>query len=129
MTLKVTVIIICFFLPKAIKTATDADVFGDYLSDEYLKDAEELFHFKVPQRWCQLAGLSSPPNTWTLATWISDLQNRFNHMEKILYQVTRHYLQESLGRVCALRKCTEMYFCGHFTGFRALTKHLKNKTF
>ena len=72
---------------QAIKLATSQESFGDKLPEEYMKDAEELYHLRIPERFRHLAGNSSPPNSWALTAWLSDLQARFNQMEKILYQV------------------------------------------
>eukprot|EP00794_Sanderia_malayensis_P000407 gene407-1042_t len=71
---------------QAIKLATSEGSYGDTLPEQYLQDAEELYHLKIPTRFRTLGGLSSPPNTWSLANWLIDLQARFNHFEKILYQ-------------------------------------------
>jgi len=71
---------------QAIKLATRDDSLGDQLPEQYLKDAEELYHLRIPERLRQLAGSSSPPSSWALAAWLTDLQARFNHMERILYQ-------------------------------------------
>lgn len=83
-----SILISKLFLPiEAIKQATSDDSFGDKLPEEYLKDAEELYHLRIPERFRKFAGNSSPPYSWTLLAWIADLQARFTHMEKILYQV------------------------------------------
>ena len=73
-------------------------MYGDKLPDQYLKDAEEIYHLKIPERFRTLAGQSAPPNSWTLASWLHDLQARFNHMEKILYQVWTEYFSRGYSR-------------------------------
>ena len=102
-------------------------MYGDKLSDQYLKDAEEIYHLKIPERFRTLAGQSAPPNSWTLAAWLHDLQARFNHMEKILYQVRTEYFSsgsiklKSLSRISTRQKNVEPRKVEHIPTIRGST--------
>ena len=49
----------------------------------------DLYHGLVPKRWCDKAGQSCPPQHWNISTWLSDFQQRFGHVEKVLVQVIK----------------------------------------
>ena len=61
---------------------------GDRISEELLVAADDLYHLRIPSKWSQLGGDSSPPPTWSLAAWFTDLTNRFSHIDRIIVQVT-----------------------------------------
>ncbi|XP_041355189.1 dynein gamma chain, flagellar outer arm-like isoform X3 [Gigantopelta aegis] len=98
---------------QAIKVATEADVLGDQLSSDLLSAADDLYHLRIPQTWCQLAGYSAPPLTWGLGQWLIELHNRCHHFEKIL----------SLGR-----EKMPAYWLGAFFNPRGLLALLKLET-
>ena len=78
------------FLFQSIKAATEQTLCGDRVSEELLDAADDLYHQRIPQKWSQLGGDSSPPPTWSLAAWFTDLSNRFSHTDRIIVQVNRY---------------------------------------
>ena len=62
---------------------------GDRISEEMLVAADDLYHLRIPSKWSQLGGDSSPPPAWSLAAWFTDLANRFSHIDRIILQVTK----------------------------------------
>lgn len=54
---------------------------------DVLEAAAALSHLRIPLRWVQLAGNSSPPASWSLSAWLTDLQNRHSHIERLVTQV------------------------------------------
>ncbi|XP_048577711.1 dynein axonemal heavy chain 8 isoform X3 [Nematostella vectensis] len=70
----------------AIKAATDDSVYGDQLSEEMLDAADDLYQLRIPKLWCTLGGDASPPATWSLAAWFTDLGSRFSHIDRIVVQ-------------------------------------------
>lgn len=54
---------------------------------DVLEVAAALSHSRIPSRWLQLAGNSSPPGSWSLSAWLTDLQNRHFHIERVVTQV------------------------------------------
>ncbi|XP_068697910.1 dynein axonemal heavy chain 8-like [Montipora foliosa] len=70
----------------AIKAATEENLCGDRVSEELLDAADDLYHLRIPGKWSKLGGDSSPPPTWSLAAWFSDLGNRFSHIDRIIVQ-------------------------------------------
>ena len=100
---------------QIIKAATEESLCGDRLSPEMLEAADDLYHMRIPSRWCQLAGGTAPPNTWAIASWFTDLQNRFSHIDRILSQVA-YCMQSQLSIVSfknlfysVSRFCTQCY--------------------
>ena len=73
---------------QSIKAATEDSLCGDRVSEELLDAADDLYHLRIPSKWSQLGGDSSPPPTWSLAAWFTDLGNRFTHIDRIIVQVT-----------------------------------------
>ena len=76
-------------LLQSIKAATEQTMCGDRVSEELLDAADDLYHQRIPHKWSQLGGDSSPPPTWSLAAWFTDLGNRFSHIDRIIVQVKR----------------------------------------
>lgn len=74
-------------LLQSIKAATEESLCGDRVSEELLDAADDLYHLRIPSKWSQLGGDSSPPPTWSLAAWFTDLGNRFSHIDRIIVQV------------------------------------------
>ena len=74
-------------LIQAIKVATDDGIYGDQLSDEILQVADDLYHSRIPEKWTSMAGDVTPPSTWSLTAWFTDLSNRFSHIDRIVVQV------------------------------------------
>lgn len=72
---------------QSIKAATEEGLCGDRVTEELLEAADDLYHLRIPRKWCQLGGDSSPPPTWSLAAWFTDLSNRFLHIDRIIVQV------------------------------------------
>lgn len=70
----------------SIKAATEDGLCGDRISEELLVAADNLYHLRIPSKWSQLGGDSSPPPTWSLAAWFTDLANRFSHIDRIIVQ-------------------------------------------
>lgn len=70
----------------SIKAATEESLCGDRISEELLDSADDLYHMRIPSKWSQLGGESSPPPTWSLAAWFTDLGNRFSHIDRIIVQ-------------------------------------------
>ena len=52
-----------------------------------LEVAAALYHQRIPSRWLKLAGNSSPPGSWSLSAWLTDLQSRHSHIERVVTQV------------------------------------------
>ena len=75
---------------QSIKAATEDGLCGDRISAELLVAADDLYHLRIPSKWSQLGGDTSPPPTWSLAAWFTDLANRFSHIDRIIVQVTKH---------------------------------------
>ncbi|XP_066569884.1 dynein axonemal heavy chain 8 [Amia ocellicauda] len=70
---------------QAIRNSTECLLtLGDSLTVTELSVARDLSQQRVPSHWSSLAGMGSPPELWTAATWIRDLQQRTSHFEKIL---------------------------------------------
>lgn len=69
-----------------IKAATEESLCGDRISEELLDAADDLYHLRIPSKWSKLGGDSSPPFTWSLAGWFTDLGNRFSHIDRIIVQ-------------------------------------------
>ena len=72
---------------QTIKAATEESLCGDRISEELLDAADDLYHLRIPSKWSKLGGDSSPPFTWSLAGWFTDLGNRFSHIDRIIVQV------------------------------------------
>jgi len=53
-----------------------------------LDAADDLYHLLIPRHWRRLAGNTAPPANQSLPTWMTDLQNRAQHFEKILVLVS-----------------------------------------
>ncbi|KAK3735811.1 hypothetical protein QZH41_019912, partial [Actinostola sp. cb2023] len=70
----------------AIKSATDDGIYGDQLSDDILQVADDLYHSRIPDQWTAMGGDVTPPSTWSLASWFTDLSNRFTHIDRIVVQ-------------------------------------------
>ncbi|XP_041109797.1 dynein heavy chain 8, axonemal-like [Polyodon spathula] len=69
---------------QAIKSSTEyLSMFGGRLSEMELSVARDLYQQRVPQHWSCLAGRAFPLTQGHTA-WISDLQQRVSHFEKIL---------------------------------------------
>lgn len=68
----------------AIKTATESNLLGDQMSEHTLSVADDLYHLRIPQLWCNMSGYSAPPLTWGLGQWLTELQSRCHHFERIL---------------------------------------------
>lgn len=81
-----------WFFWQSLKAATDEGLCGDRVDDELLEAADDLYHLRIPTKWSQLGGDSSPPCTWSLAAWFTDLSNRFTHIDRMILQVlnTQH---------------------------------------
>lgn len=88
-------LIVC--LLQSIKAATEDGLCGDRISEELLDAADDLYHSRIPSKWNQLGGDSSPPPTWSLAAWFTDLGNRFSHIDRIIVQVTKAQILLMLG--------------------------------
>ena len=73
---------------QAIKAACEVGSMGDQLSPETLAAADDLYHLCLPATWCRLAGATAPPPNHSLANWLTDLQNRCQHFERILVMVS-----------------------------------------
>lgn len=69
-----------------IKAACEMKM-GDELSSEALQAADDLYHMRIPASWCKLAGSTGPPPTYSLPSWLLDLQARSQHYERILAYV------------------------------------------
>ncbi len=72
---------------QTIKAACEVESLGDVLSPQLLGAADDLYYQRIPSNWRLLAGETAPPPTQSLTTWLADLQNRAQHLEKILTQV------------------------------------------
>lgn len=77
-----------FLFLQAIKVATESNALGDQMSDHTLSVADDLFHLRIPQLWCDMSGFSAPPLTWGLGQWLAELQSRCHHFERILSLVS-----------------------------------------
>jgi hypothetical protein len=66
---------------------------------DVLEVAAALYHLRIPSRWLQLAGNSSPPGSWTLAAWLTDLQGRHSHIERVVTQVGETLFNNSFSNV------------------------------
>lgn len=80
---------------KSIKAATEEGLCGDRVTEELLEAADDLYHLRIPSKWCQLGGDSSPPPTWSLAAWFTDLGHRFSHIDRIIVQVNNTRISRS----------------------------------
>jgi dynein heavy chain len=69
---------------KSIKRACELSNYGDLLSDQHQQVADDLYHVRIPDRWRHLAGGTAPPAGHSLPLWLTDLQNRCAHYERIL---------------------------------------------
>ncbi len=49
-----------------------------------MEAADALFYSRIPQCWLDLAGPTAPPATYPVGTWLVELQNRCQHLERIL---------------------------------------------
>ena len=79
----------CVFRLQGIKTACEGpEHFGDCLTPRMLDAADDLYHLLIPRHWRHLAGNTAPPANQSLPTWMTDLQNRAQHFEKILVLVS-----------------------------------------
>ncbi|XP_077977225.1 dynein axonemal heavy chain 8-like isoform X3 [Glandiceps talaboti] len=65
-------------------TENPTSLFGDKLSEKLVSIADDLYHQRVPEYWCKLAGDSAPPSNWALGAWFNDLSQRCQHFERIL---------------------------------------------
>ncbi|XP_025098007.1 LOW QUALITY PROTEIN: dynein gamma chain, flagellar outer arm-like [Pomacea canaliculata] len=98
---------------QAIKVATESNALGDQMSDHTLSVADDLFHLRIPQLWCDMSGFSAPPLTWGLGQWLAELQSRCHHFERIL----------SLGR-----ERMPFYWLGAFFNPRGLLALIKQES-
>ncbi|KAM8953036.1 dynein axonemal heavy chain 5-like [Pelodytes ibericus] len=60
------------------------DMLGDQLSETTVTIIQDLHHRRAPTYWCKLAWSFTCPSDWSISSWISDLQQRVTHLEKIL---------------------------------------------
>ncbi|CAH2249077.1 dynein gamma chain, flagellar outer arm-like [Pelobates cultripes] len=60
------------------------DMLGDQLSETTIMIIRDLHLKRAPKYWCKLAWSFSLPPDWSVSYWISDLQLRVAHFEKIL---------------------------------------------
>ncbi|XP_070190368.1 uncharacterized protein [Littorina saxatilis] len=97
----------------AIKVATESNLLGDQMSEHTLLVADDLYHLRIPQLWCQMSGHSAPPLTWGLGQWLTELQSRCHHFERIL----------SLGR-----EKMPAYWLGAFFNPRGLLALVKQES-
>lgn len=72
------------FPPQTIKTAVELNQLGDRLTAEELEAADALFYARIPKRWLDLAGPTAPPSSYPVVNWMTELQNRCQHLERIL---------------------------------------------
>jgi hypothetical protein len=72
---------------QIIKTSVSDGIHGDLVPPDVLEVAAALYHLRIPSRWLQLAGDSSPPGSWSLTAWLTDLQSRHAHIERVVTQV------------------------------------------
>jgi uncharacterized membrane protein YfbV (UPF0208 family) len=79
------------FSAQAIKTACETSMMGDQLSPGQLAAADDLYHLRIPARWLALSYGTAPPPNQALATWLTELNNRSQHLEKILVLVSSLY--------------------------------------
>jgi hypothetical protein len=40
--------------------------------------ADDLYHMRIPQIWCQMAGSAAPPLTMSVAAWLNGDKDRDN---------------------------------------------------
>ncbi|BFZ10055.1 hypothetical protein BsWGS_13094 [Bradybaena similaris] len=69
---------------QLIKTASESTVLGDHMPHHILDVADDIYHLRVPEVWCRMAGNSAPPPTYGVGQWLVELQNRCHHFERIL---------------------------------------------
>ncbi|KAG2467824.1 DYH8 protein, partial [Polypterus senegalus] len=70
---------------QTIKNCTEAlNIFGDRLPPAELSVARDLIQQRAAKHWLTIGKMASPDRYWTTMTWISDLQQRVLHFEKIL---------------------------------------------
>ncbi|XP_051780690.1 uncharacterized protein LOC114649411 [Erpetoichthys calabaricus] len=70
---------------QTIKNCTEAlNIFGDHLPPAELSVARDLIQQRAAKHWLTIGKMASPDGYWTTMTWISDLQQRVLHFEKIL---------------------------------------------
>ncbi|KAJ1151043.1 hypothetical protein NDU88_003830 [Pleurodeles waltl] len=99
---------------QAIKSAMDSeDIMGDQLSESVMSVINDLYHKRTPAHWCMLAGNVSYPPECSASTWISEVQQRVAHFEKILH----------LGR-----EKMPSYWMGAFRNPKGLLSVLKQET-
>jgi hypothetical protein len=88
--------------------ATESNLLGDQMSEKTLSIADDLYHLRIPQLWCQMSGHSAPPLTWGLGQWLTELQSRCHHFERILTLVSTSLSERCFVFVCA---CVFVYGC------------------
>ena len=57
---------------------------GDVLTNEQLECADDLFHLRIPRIWSTMARSTLPPPNQALGSWLSDLSNRYQHLDRML---------------------------------------------
>lgn len=68
----------------AIKSACELNSFGDKLTESQLQTAYDLYNQCIPIVWRKLAYETAPPPHHSLPSWINDLNNRCQHLDKLL---------------------------------------------
>jgi hypothetical protein len=48
----------------------------DSLSEHIVSAADDLYHMRIPQIWCQMAGSAAPPLTMSVAAWLNGDKDR-----------------------------------------------------
>ena len=76
-----------FPLFQAIKAACEVNVLGDQLNPHQLAAADDLYYLRIPSSWLAMSRGTAPPPNQALGTWLTDLTNRCQHLEKILVLV------------------------------------------
>uniref|UniRef100_A0A8C5PRN0 Uncharacterized protein n=1 Tax=Leptobrachium leishanense TaxID=445787 RepID=A0A8C5PRN0_9ANUR len=89
-----------------------SDLLGDQLSETAVLIIHDLHYKRVPTHWCKLAWRFPCPSDWSISSWVSDLQQRASHFEKIL----------QLGR-----EKMPTYWLGAFRNPKALLSVLKQE--